>query len=279
MNRRIRIGEVEVTAVSDGTLDESLAMVAGMPREQASSLSGADSEGRVDLPVNCFLLRHSAGLSLIDAGAADRMRFGLGRLPANLAAVGVNPEDIAHVLLTHLHPDHAYGLTRTDGTPVFPNAEIIVHADDAGFWLDRPITADLSDVRRRMMQTNRAVIAPYANRLRRITDGVVFPGIRAELYPGHSPGHCAFFIESGDSRMMAWGDIVHMPALQVPYPDTGIVYDFDAPMATASRKRAFASLAGTHTVIAGAHVDGFTRLVKRGDVFHLVPVGDQHPHT
>ena len=97
---------------------------------------------------------------------------------------------------------------------MFPKAELIVHEVEAAFWLDRALQPDDSERITRNSKAQRAVTAPYRDRIRRIKDGEVLPGITAMLRPGHTPGHTNWLIQSGGDRLLIWGDIVHLAAVQ-----------------------------------------------------------------
>ena len=102
---------------------------------------------------------------------------------------------------------------------MFPNAELIIHEVEAAFWLDRALQP--SDPERIVgnSKKQRAVTAPYRDRIRRIKDGEVLPGITAMLRPGHTPGHTNWLIQSGGERLLIWGDIVHLAAVQLARPE------------------------------------------------------------
>src|SRR5919199_6352698 len=110
MAASIRIADFEITALSDGTLRTSLDNLIGMDRGQAEDLVGGTDAGWFFIPVNNFLIQHDRNAILIDAGAGNTMQPTLGQLPANLRAAGIDPSSISHVVLTHIHPDHANGL-------------------------------------------------------------------------------------------------------------------------------------------------------------------------
>ena len=92
-------------------------------------------DGSVAIPVNNFLIRRGGKVILIDAGAGNTMQPTLGKLPGNLRAANVDPATVSHIVLTHLHPDHANGLVDDDGKPHYPNAEIVVNETEIEFWI------------------------------------------------------------------------------------------------------------------------------------------------
>src|SRR5579883_1072460 len=129
------VGGVEVQGLSDGILKTSLDLVIGMERPQAEQLVGHTDNGSFYIPVNNFLIRRNGKVILIDAGAGNTMQPTLGRLPDNLRAAGLDPAAVTHIIMTHLHPDHANGLVNDEGRPHYPNAEIVVHRAEADFWM------------------------------------------------------------------------------------------------------------------------------------------------
>src|SRR5579864_2549280 len=131
----MRLGDVEVQGISDGILKTSLDFVIGMGRAVADKLVGGTDNGSLYIPVNNFLFRRDGKTILIDAGAGNTMQPTLGKLPENLRKGGVDPASVTHILITHVHPDHANGLVDDNGAPHYPNAELLVHETEFDFWL------------------------------------------------------------------------------------------------------------------------------------------------
>ncbi|HEY2529374.1 MAG TPA: MBL fold metallo-hydrolase [Xanthobacteraceae bacterium] len=268
----MRAADVEVKGLSDGILKTSLDRVIGMERGQAETLVGGTDNGSLYIPVNNFLVRRGEKIILIDAGAGHTMQPTLGRLPDNLRAAGVEPTTITHIVITHLHPDHANGLVDDSGKPNYPNAEIVVHETEADFWL-RPATANDPE----KVQGNRARtkinLAPYLQQIRRVRDGEEYVGFTPVLAPGHTPGHTCWLLAAKAGGFLALGDLVHLSAIQISHPDVALNYDLDKDRAVASRKRILDMAASERLAIAGAHVNapGFGYVVRKGASYAFEP--------
>ncbi len=271
--RTQKIGDIEVTALSDGVLTTSLDVVLGMDQDEKERLAGIKAADPVCISVNAFLLKLAGKHALIDAGSGNTMGPTLGQLPENLRALGVAPEEIGSIFLTHLHPDHSNGLVDDAGRPQYPNAELVLHETEAGFWLDRDETSAPNDRIRRNIVNTRKSTEPYRARLRTVPDGEAMPGISAVLMPGHTPGHTGWLIQSGNDGLLIWGDLVHLAAVQIPRPDIGLVYDVDPQTACATRRRMFDRVAADKLKVGGAHMDfpGFGMIVRKGTGFAFEP--------
>jgi glyoxylase-like metal-dependent hydrolase (beta-lactamase superfamily II) len=268
-----KIGDSEVTALSDGVLATSLDVVLGMDRAEARQLAGTSGGDDVHIAVNAFLLKLQGRWALIDAGAGNSMGPTLGKLPESLRAFGVAPEEIAAVFLTHIHPDHSNGLVDDAGRAVFANAELILHEAEARFWLDRDEASGETERIRRNIAKAAVATAPYRSRMRLVRESEAMSGVSAVALPGHTPGHTGWLIASGKESLLIWGDLVHLASVQVARPDTGLVFDVDPQMACATRRRTFDRVAADKLTVAGAHMDfpGFGTIVRKGAGFAFEP--------
>lgn len=269
---RRQVGGFTVTAVNDGTLNLSPAILRGIGEAEASALAGARFGTRpAHGYVNTFLVQGAGRTILIDTGAADSMAPTLGRLLPNLAAAGVRPADVDLVLLTHFHPDHSNGLAAKDGTAVFPNAALSVSEAEAAFWLDTDPEGAAEGLRP-YLAAARAAVAPYAARLTRSGGQPVAPGVAPVALPGHTPGHTGYRIDDGGESLLIWGDIMHMPDVQAPHPEVTVVYDLDPAQAEASRRRVLDMVAADRMAVAGMHLHfpGFAHVVRAGTGYAVV---------
>jgi glyoxylase-like metal-dependent hydrolase (beta-lactamase superfamily II) len=270
---RKQIGDITVTALSDGVLAAPLDVVLGVERAEIERLAGRKPGEPLPIAVNAFLLERAGKLALVDTGSGNSMGPTLGKLPQNLRALGVTPERIETIFLTHLHPDHSNGLVDDAGNAIYSNAEVVLHEIEAAFWLDRDEASGATERIRRNIAKTAATTAPYRTRMRTVRDGEAVPDMSALLLAGHTPGHTGWLIQSGKDSLLIWGDLVHLAAIQVARPDTGLVYDVDPQAACATRRRMFDRVAADKLAVAGAHLDfpGFGTIVRKGAGFAFEP--------
>ncbi|TWI33354.1 MBL fold metallo-hydrolase [Paracoccus sulfuroxidans] len=161
--------------------------------------------------------------------------FDTGMMPeinaAALAAAGHAPEEVTHVVLTHMHPDHISGLI-SGGKPNFPKALLVAGRLENEYWAANPSDAYSANV------------LPLIAKARLIEDGdEVLPGIRAEAAFGHTPGHMVFLLESEGEKLLISGDSFNHYVYTVQRPGWHVRFDVDKDMGVENRKRLLARLA------------------------------------
>src|SRR6202051_3333703 len=275
-----KIGDIIVTAISDGYLDGNLDVMRNVDVEQAHQVLRDAFRPARRTSVNAFLI-HSAGrTAIVDTGSGDYLLPTARFVQRNLAAARIDPKSIDTVLLTHMHPDHSAGLTdMTNGERLFPNAELVMHENEPAHWFDDSAMEKVDERSRKLyFQAGREQVAPYKNRTRLFRQGEVFPGVTAVPNLGHTPGHTAYLVASGKDQLMIWGDTVHVREVQTAFPEAGMAFDTDLAAAAAARKRMFDRVASDGILVAGMHLHfpAFAHLARQGDAYELIPEAWRH---
>lgn len=265
-----RFGSYDVLILDDGVFEAPLDVLIHADGETARDAAVAHwGKPKVSIPVNCFALRGADGITLVDAGTGPSWGEAMGHAPAAMAKAGIAPEQVERVLITHLHGDHALGLFDGDRAR-FPKAEIIVPEADFGFFGNEANRAQTPQNRQGGFAVTAAVKTHYAGRIRPVPAGTVRPGITLIPLPGHTAGHSGYLIE-GDKSLLLWGDALHLSDLQATDPGIGLVYDFDAATARASRRAILARAAREGWIVSGGHIEGFRRVIESGAGYELTP--------
>jgi glyoxylase-like metal-dependent hydrolase (beta-lactamase superfamily II) len=253
----VKVGALEIVPVLDGT--------ARLPRDMAvRHVRGSawdcphqplDEQGRIAMDIGSFLLRTGGRTILVDLGAGNGFiheAFDTGGLVANLARLGVAPEDVTDVVFTHMHVDHV-GWSTTRGETTFPRATYRVHAADWAYFMTGPAAEP----------TMLEALSPIEAQLETFDEEVdLAPGLRARPAPGHTPGSTVFVVSHGGERALLLGDVVHT-VNELTDPEWEGMFDVDRTAANALRARLADELAETGDLFAPAHLPGlsFGRLV------------------
>lgn len=272
---RVKVGEIEVTALSDGYFAAPLANFVGADESKANELAAKVhiKPGRVPIPINTFVVNTKDKLYLIDTGIGGAFGAALGHLPRSLRSAGFEPEQFDAVLLTHLHIDHAGGLVANNAA-VFPNAELIVSEEEAKYWLDPSFPAAAPERQRGMVPNAVKAMDTYKSRTTRFSrNATIGPGITSVPLLGHTPGHTGYLISDGSEQLLIWADIVHSAYLQCAMPAWGYSADVDKDAAMATRLATFKRVAADKTLIAGMHLPfpGFGHLSPEGAAYAFTP--------
>ena len=278
--QRFKVGDVTVTALSDGYLDMPPGLFTGVSPDafhealKAAFLKTENYRGSV----NAFIIDTGAKVYIVDAGTGASLGPTLGRLESNLTGAGYQPSAVAGLLATHLHPDHIGGSFK-DGKPVFEQAEFVVSETDQAFWSDAGNRAKAPEEARVFFDLATGALKAYGDRVRTISgETEVVPGVTAVPLPGHTPGHTGYRITSGSNSLLIWGDIVHAIPLQLPNPGVTLSFDVDQPLAAKTRKALLEQVAADRVLVAGAHIPfpGVGHIEKALDGYRFVPATWQY---
>lgn len=249
-------GDIRLDTLSDGNLVMPGSMVFGTMTETEFAAIAArhgltSPQAEMTPPCNLTLLRDGTNTVLFDAGAGPDFMPSAGRLAESLDALGVAPEDVTHVVFTHGHPDHLWGVLDDFDEPVFPNAVHLMGEAELAYWTD-PATLETIDPARQ------SFAAGAARRLAALTvetfgDGdEPVPGVVAVATPGHTPGHMAFRIGAA----LVAGDAIVNHHVAFDRPDLPSPSDQDAARAAATRTALFDTIAAENLMLVGFHLPG-----------------------
>lgn len=252
------VGDIELTAISDGNIDLDPAVFQQFKPERLDALMREIGGGGPPLKtsVNAYLARAGGKTILIDCGSGPTLGKELGKISGGLAAIGASPEDIDVLVLTHLHPDHAGGAMTADGSALFPKAQLFVASKEVQYWQDEANLARSAEAVKFFFKIARGTLAAYRGRITEYGAAEeILPGFETMALPGHTPGHSGIFVRSGASEILVWGDIVNSPPIQFAHPDwTLMPYDVDGGQAAATRARMFDMAWSTSLTVAGMHL-------------------------
>lgn len=255
---RVMLGDFEVTALSDGTVKLPVKdlLTRTTPAKVDAALKRAFLDDKVETSVNAYLINTGSKLVLIDTGAAGLFGPTLGSLQANLKAAGYQPEQVDEIYITHMHPDHVGGLV-VGGAVAFPNAIVRVDKADADFWLDEAKMNAAPKESQGFFQGAMASIKPYAaaGKLKTFEGRTeLVPGISAQPTHGHTAGHSVYVVESKGEKLVLWGDLMHVAAVQFDDPGVTIKFDSDSAPAAKERALAYAAAAKGGYLVGSAHI-------------------------
>ena len=275
---RYKVGDMVVTAINDGFARrplEGFIRNAELPAVQAAMRAAFLPTDALSISFTTLAIQNGAQLTLLDTGNGDSGAPTSGVWMRNFRAAGFTPEQVNRVVFSHFHGDHINGLRLRDGTLTFPNAEIVVPAPEWTFWMDDARMNAAPEAMRGAFQNVRRVFGPIAANVKRFEPGAeVATGVTSVGAFGHTPGHCAYMISSGSGKLMFMADLTNHPALFVRNPDWSAIFDMEADVARATRRRmldmAAAEKTQTHFYHAPFPATGF--IAKSGSGFEFVPV-------
>lgn len=263
---RFRIGTLDAAALKDGDIDtpnDGKTFGVGQRTEDVAALLAAAGQptDTLHLSIQPLLVRSGARVMLFDTGAADASFARAGRLPASLRVAGVEPSQVTDVFISHGHPDHTGGLLTREGTLAFPNTTVHLSVPE---WEALKSSANAA-----------ALVAAITPKVATFQPGAtIVPGVvTAVAVDGHTPGHSAYEIASGNERLLYIGDTAHHHVVSVQRPEWTVEYDRNAPLAQTSRRALLQRAADGNLRVYAVHFPfpGLGHVKVQGDSFVWVP--------
>lgn len=272
----VKLGTIQIDALSDGNLVLPADFIlGGMPQAELKVIveKFGLSTQQLTPPCNVTLVRDGTNTVLFDVGAGPDFQPSAGKLAEALEALDVAFEDVTHVVFTHGHPDHLWGLLDEFDEPIFANAVHMMGQAEFDYWTDPDTAQTIGDARTTFAVGAARRLGVVADRMTFIADGQeILPGMAARLTPGHTPGHMAFEIRSGSDSVMVVGDAIgnHHVAFERPKWPSGS--DQDGERAAATRAALLDQLAADKMRLIGFHLPdgGIGRVEKDGTAYRFV---------
>ena len=259
-----RIAELEFPAFPAGEfLPAATGEIIAEARRQLPGRITPD--GKVVMSFHSFVLKTGRYTIMIDTCCGvdkprpGREHFNTGKQDylGGLAALGVKPEEVTHVMCTHLHWDHVGWNTRLvngQWVPTFANAKYIMAKREYDYWdgvyekeqgkKDNLHAISFEDSVLPIMRAKMAVLVG--------DDFELDKGLTIEPCHGHSPGHVVVNVTSGGKKGVFIGDVIHHP-MQTLYPDLSCRADFDMDASRVSRKALIEKHADTGSIVMPQH--------------------------
>ena len=210
---------------------------------------------------NTFLIKSPGRNVVVDTG------FGTAIFD-KIKQLGVEPDQVDAVLLTHMHGDHIGGLQR-DGQPLFPKARIYLSAREKDHFtriaVNQGAVAALAAYDSKVDTFEAAALGSSLN--------AILPGIIPIAAYGHTPGHTVFLIEDGGAQFLIIGDLLHVALVQFPHPEISSTYDPDQNLASESRRQILNYAAQNRITIGGMHMvyPAIGMVEADGNGFRFIP--------
>ena len=280
--RSVEVGEWRVTALLDGTMRlDGGSMWGVVPRTLWERMTPPADDNTIELALRPFLAERGDDRVVIEVGIGDRWEekwrsiYHIERevtLDSSLAACGLSPEEVTHVVASHCHFDHIGAMVvERDGelVPHFPRARHLVPEVEAR------VVRDPDHVRRGSYRPEDLAAVERAGLLETFGDGdELLPGIRAHDACGHSDGVCVVTINEDDDGDTAifWADVV--PTSHHVQPPYIMAYDIDVVRSFESRSKwlARASSEGWLGLFYHDRDHAFGRVVADGRRYRCDPV-------
>ncbi|WP_300531874.1 MBL fold metallo-hydrolase [uncultured Mameliella sp.] len=274
---RFQLGEAVLTVVSDGHLEipASGLGVNADPEEVKAFLESYFLSTETNYShTNHLVIELGEAKVLVDVGSGNRFLPTAGRLMDNLDAAGIDAGEITHVVITHAHPDHVWGIRDDFDEAILPDAQFFIGGTERDFWLQDGLVNTVStDMQQFVVGAVNSLNVDGAEWTVVGDEAEIAPGIRVIDTPGHTIGHMSVVVESGGKQLIALGDSMNHAWMSTVRPEWVSNFDMDGEQTVATRKRLLDMAATDRMAVLGYHFPfpGVGHIAAEGDAYRFVP--------
>lgn len=234
---RFASGGFEVYTIASADKDfQPASLYYGKDNADKTKVDILAPDGKVPTAMNCFVISTPRGYVMFDTGLPSDKG---GKTIERLKSLGITPEDIQAIFVTHSHFDHIGGLLDEGGKAQYPSATVYIASGELAF------------MRETMSETLDRITAAYSNKVVSFAFGEVLPyDILPISAAGHTPGHTAYQL----GNLLFVGDIMHGAAIQLIDPTINARFDADPALAVTTRKSILNYAVSHSLTVLGAHI-------------------------
>jgi len=270
------LGGKQLQTLSDGHLSLPGEFIFGPMDKQALApvLVDFDITPRDQLipEINVTLMRDGDNLVLFDVGSGPGFQSGAGQLVQALEAAGIAPEDVTHVVFTHCHPDHLWGVLDDFDDPLFYEAQHMMGQVEWDYWFNPETVNTIAANRTTQAVGARRRMAVLRDQISLFGDGEeILPGVASRASFGHSPGHMSFEVRDGNTSVMILGDAVNNHHISFAQPGWQTGADQDPDTAAKTRLQMLDQLTHEKMMLIGYHLPngGVGRAERTGNGYRF----------
>ena len=273
------IGEIEIMVISDGEF--------GLPMEtQAINAESRDELDRfllqykmplqeINRQTNHVVISTGANKILIDVGSGHRFLPSVGKLHENLESAGIEPDSITHVLLTHAHPDHVWGIRDDFDEVVFPNAQYFMGEKEYKWWMQDNLVNQVEDQMQQIVLGAQNSLSALEEITLVGNNYEVLSSVNMIDLPGHTLGHMGVRVENSGKSVIICGDALKNSFLDIKKPNWFDANDMDGDMTVITKKKILEESFANQSLLLAYHFafPGVGQIDKLGGSYEFSPLG------
>ncbi len=274
---RFTMGQARLTIVSDGWFGQPMTgqAINADPEEKLAFIQAHYLDPKRNYAhTNHLFIELGDARVLVDVGSGGRFVPTSGRLMANLEAAGIDPYSITHVAMTHAHPDHIWGIRDDFDEVIFPDAEFVIGAVEHDYWLQDGLVNQVPEVKQQFVVGAVNALQTEGLEWTLAQDGhEVVPGVRLIATPGHTLGHMAVELNSGDDTLIILGDCMTQAFFNFAHPEWVSSRDDIPELTVETRRRLLDRCATDRIAVLGYHFPfpGVGHVKRTADAYEFIP--------